>query len=162
MMFNKILIATTLLIVIFCGCKKDEYFSPKEIRVSDCNLSSDDFIKILCEDNKIDINDYYRIECPKCPSGHYVSWDIEKPKGGAFIERTPDGEEFYLFYGVAEGIEGKPAGIYCDRCGYQIGSNWTIFKIDPNNFYYDIFSPNGLTITDINQLDKYKVYRRTR
>ena len=103
-----------------------DYFVP-EAQVSDCDLSGEDFIEVLCKENSIDVNGFYRIECPRCPSGNWYSGiSYNKVEFGAYVERSPDGTEMCLFYGVGEGINDIPAGTYCGQCGYQIGSDWTI------------------------------------
>ncbi len=115
--------------VVSVGCN-DKYYFVSDVQTSDCSLDGDDFVEVLCKENGIDPNSFYRIECPKCPSGHWYSGiPYNEVDFGAYVERNSDGTEVCLFYGIAEGIEDTSAGTYCGYCGYQIGSDWTIFEI---------------------------------
>ena len=166
---DKILVVMVLAIGVFTilGCEQKDYFHPKSVQVSDCNLDGEDFVEVICKENGIDPNSYYRIECPKCPSGRYIPGTFEKkgndlyekPNGGAYIERNPEATEMYLFHSEGRVIEDSSDGetdMYCGRCGYQIGSDWTIFEIDPNDFYRVIPS-NGERL-----FNEYKVYKRAK
>ncbi len=112
---ERVIFIVLLIVMIICGCSDKDYFVP-EVQVSDCNLSGEGFVEVLCKENGIDVNDFYRIECPKCPRGNwYRDIAYNEVEFGAYVERTPDGMVMCLFYGVAEGIEDMPAGTYCGQ-----------------------------------------------
>ena len=126
-----ILLVLCLMLFVF-GCEDTDYFVP-ECQLSDCALDGEDFVEVLCKANGVDVNGFYRIECPYCPSGDWYSGiDYDEVDFGAYIERKPDGTTLCLFYGVAEGIEDMVAGTFCGQCGYQIGYDWTIIKVQNN------------------------------
>ena len=126
-------IGTVLLLVYlvsFLFDKNEDYFEPQKVQVSDCSLDGENFVEVLCKENSIDPNGFYRIECPKCPSGNGQNdCNYNEVKFGAYVERDSNGIEMCIFYGVPEGVEDIPAGTYCGQCGYQIGHDWKIINL---------------------------------
>ena len=111
----KKLMVILFLVAVSCwlGCEK-EYDGFPETQDSNCawEVNDRDFVEGLCGEYGIDFNDYYRISCPKCIVD------------GAFIERRPDGSVMAKFYYPMDGQ------VYCSECGYPIGHDWQIYKID--------------------------------